>query len=371
MPNETLYYVGVKFQGTEKSYYFSTDDNTLKINDYVVVYTVNGYEVGKITTPIMSQANYHSSLPLKPIVRKASQSDMSTYEYNLEEAKKAIEIAKEKIAELGLPMDVTDAFYVLDGSRITITFTSPEKRVDFRELLRVLPPLLHCRIELRQIAARDRAKMTGGIGMCGLPLCCSTFLTEFEGISIGKAKNQMLTLNIPKLSGPCGKLICCLDYEDELYTEAKKEFPRFGTVVHLEEGDYSVDGMNILSKTVRLANAARDDYKTYSLEDVKAMMNGTYKKPSIEAEKGKSEDLFSSFRFHLESNENKENKNVQNNEQERRNGNNHYQNRHHNKHNNQNRGNNPQQPQNNEQRSNNQHHRFHRHNNNKNGNKNS
>ena len=171
-----------------------------------------------------------------------------------------------------------DAVYTLDGEKVTITYTSPEKRVDFRELLHMLAPELGCRVELRQIANRDKAKMIGGIGICGLPLCCSTFLNSFEGISIQRAKNQMLTINIPKLSGPCDKLICCLLYEDDAYTEAKKEFPRHGEVIHTPEGYYSVDSFNVLSKNVRLVNATRDDYRTYPLEDIRAMQRGTYKK---------------------------------------------------------------------------------------------
>jgi hypothetical protein len=120
--------------------------------------------------------------------------------------------------------------------------------------------------------------MIGGIGICGLPLCCTTFMNQFDGISIQRAKNQMLTLNIPKLSGHCGKLICCLTYEDDIYTEEKKNFPHWGTVVHTPDGDYKVDGMNIISRTVKLVNETRDDFKTYPLDDVKAMLDGTYRK---------------------------------------------------------------------------------------------
>jgi Uncharacterized homolog of PSP1 len=162
-------------------------------------------------------------------------------------------------------MHLLEANYTLDGSKVTITYTS-ENRVDFRELLRILAPQLKCRIELRQIASRDKAKMVGGIGICGLPLCCSTFLDQFDGISISRAKNQMLTLNIPKLSGPCGKLICCLLYEDDAYTEAKKEFPRLGQVVHLEEGDYTIVGMNILNKQIKLSGY--QDLKFLPLDEV-------------------------------------------------------------------------------------------------------
>ena len=277
-PQNAAYYLGIKFLGSEKSYYFSAPDNNFALGDLVIVMTSAGVEAGTVTSLPAPIATYSSNLELKSILRKADERDLRDYQRNLEDAKEALAITREGIEELGLPMDLIDAYYTIDGSRVTITYTSTEKRVDFRELLKVIAPQIGARIELRQIASRDKAKMVGGIGICGLPLCCSTFLNQFEGISIQRAKNQMLTLNIPKLSGPCGKLICCLTYEDDAYTEAKKEFPRFGTVVHLEEGPYTVDGMNILSKTVRLVDATRSDYKTVSLEDCKAMMNGTYKR---------------------------------------------------------------------------------------------
>ena len=277
---ENLYpfFVSIRFRGSDKSYFFSTSFSDLKPGDLVVVETISGYEIGTVCTTSTPLSFYHSSLELKPILRRPNKGDMSNYEYNLALGKKALEICRRDVEILGLAMDLIDAVYTLDGEKVTITYTSPEKRVDFRELLHMLAPELGCRVELRQIANRDKAKMIGGIGICGLPLCCSTFLNSFEGISIQRAKNQMLTINIPKLSGPCDKLICCLLYEDDAYTEAKKEFPRHGEVIHTPEGDYSVDSFNVLSKNVRLVNATRDDYRTYPLEDIRAMQKGTYKK---------------------------------------------------------------------------------------------
>lgn len=277
---ENLYpfFVSIRFRGSDKSYFFSTSFSDLKPGDLVVVETISGYEIGTVCTTSTPLSFYHSSLELKPILRRPNKGDMSNYEYNLAQGKKALEICRRDVEVLGLAMDLIDAVYTLDGEKVTITYTSPEKRVDFRELLHMLAPELGCRVELRQIANRDKAKMIGGIGICGLPLCCSTFLNSFEGISIQRAKNQMLTINIPKLSGPCDKLICCLLYEDDAYTEAKKEFPRHGEIIHTPEGDYSVDSFNVLSKNVRLVNATRDDYKTYPLEDIRSMQRGTYKK---------------------------------------------------------------------------------------------
>lgn len=245
------YFVGIKFAGGDKSYYFSTDYGDLKIGDKVVVETIAGYEIGEVSTVPMNVAAYQNSLELKPIVRKPTQDDLDEYEFNIEEGERALKITEAEVKRLGLPMNLIEANYTLDGSKVTITYTS-DSRVDFRELLHVLAPELKCRIELRQIASRDKAKMIGGMGVCGLTLCCSTFLNQFDGISISRAKNQMLTLNIPKLSGHCGKLICCLLYEDDLYTEAKKDFPRLGTIVHVDGSDCRVDGFNVLSRTVKL-----------------------------------------------------------------------------------------------------------------------
>ena len=278
MDNDSLYFVGVRFPGSEKSYYFSTTESSLPIGSLVVLSTINGVEMATTSTEVKPLSAYQNGLELKPILRLPDERDIADHKENLARAKWALDVTRGQIERLGLAMDLIDANYILDGSKITITYTSPEKRVDFRELLRELAPVLACRIELRQIAARDKAKMVGGIGMCGLPLCCTTFLTQFDGISIQRAKNQMLTLNIPKLSGHCGKLICCLTFEDDMYTEERKNFPHFGTVVKTPDGDYKVDGMNIISRTVKLVNDARDDYKTYPLEDVQAMLNGTYRK---------------------------------------------------------------------------------------------
>lgn len=268
MPENHKYFVGIKFDGGSKSYYFSTDFDDLKIGDKVVVETITGYEIGEVVSPLMSTAAYSGSLELKPIIRKPSSEDLSDYEFGVKEAKMAMEITRREVANLGLPMNLLEAHYTLDGSRATISYTS-DSRVDFRELLHILAPQLKCRIELHQIASRDKAKMVGGIAICGLPLCCSTFLNQFDGISISRAKNQMLTLNIPKLSGACGKLICCLVYEDDLYTEAKKDFPRIGTMIHDGNNDYTVEGFNVLSRTVKLGGSEGSQF--VSLDDFNAL----------------------------------------------------------------------------------------------------
>ena len=373
-PEQSGYYLGIKFQGSEKSYYFSCPNNDFALGDLVIVMTSNGVEAGKVSIAPAPLSAYTSALELKSILRKADERDRRDYERNLEDAKRVMAITRREIEAMKLPMDLIDAYFTIDGSKVTISYTSTEKRVDFRELLKVLAPQIGCRIELRQIASRDKAKMIGGIGICGLPLCCSTFLNQFEGISIQRAKNQMLTLNIPKLSGPCGKLICCLTYEDDAYTEAKKEFPRFGTVVKFDEGPYTVDAINILSKTVRFVNATHSDYKTFSLEDTKALMAGTYVR-KVEVVKTEETVLPS---FGIESQQKPQNNQQKDRNQNKNNGkrpqNNQNQNRGgtHQNHgdrrdqrpqnqNNANRGNNPSQQPQQDQGGRNKHRRYHHH----------
>ena len=161
-------------------------------------------------------------------------------------------------------MNLISCEYTLDKSKVLFSYLADD-RVDFRELLKVLASKLHTRIELRQIGSRDKAKMIGGLGICGLPLCCSTFLNEFDGISINRAKNQMLAINIPKLSGQCGKLICCLKYEDDAYTEERKRFPDLGSKVFIDKVEFTVTNINIISNVVKVENP--DDIKFLPLDE--------------------------------------------------------------------------------------------------------
>ena len=165
--------------------------------------------------------------------------------------------------------------YTLDKSKVIFSYVADE-RVDFRELLKALASKLHTRIELRQIGARDKAKLIGGVGLCGLPLCCSTFLNEFDGISINRAKNQMLAINIPKLSGQCGKLICCLKYEDDAYTEERKKYPELGSKHFIDKVEFTVTGINILSRVVKIEN--EEDIKFLPLEDFYKQAGGNRNK---------------------------------------------------------------------------------------------
>ena len=185
-----------------------------------------------------------------------------------------MEICKNEVSNLNLDMNLISCEYTLDKAKVIFTYISDD-RVDFRELLKVLASKLHTRIELKQIGSRDKAKIIGGIGLCGLPLCCSTFLNEFDGISISRAKNQMLAINIPKLSGQCGKLMCCLKYEDDAYTDLKKYYPEIGIKVFIDEIEYAVTAINVISKTVKVEN--EDDIKVLPLDDFKKQTHWRYK----------------------------------------------------------------------------------------------
>ncbi len=272
--NEFAYYVGVRLRNASKAYYFGTNYDDLNVGDYIVVETVSGLELGTIASAEMPISLYSSSLALKPILRKPTKKDIDDYNFYVKQSAVALDITATEIKRLNLPMNLLYANYTLDGSKITITYTS-DTRVDFRELLHLLAPQLHCRIELHQIANRDKAKLVGGVSICGLPLCCTTFINQFDGISITRAKNQMLTLNIPKLSGPCGKLICCLLYEDDMYTEAKKDYPRIGDKFKINETEYSVEGFNILSRTIKISSPL--ETKLMPLDDFNNITHKTKK----------------------------------------------------------------------------------------------
>ena len=260
------YFVGVKFFNTPRAYFFGLEEeDPLVAGDKVIVETMRGLELGEIAIEPISIDKYESNLGLKPILRRANDVDVKIYESNQKDAKTALEISKNEAEKLGLDMNFVSCEYTLDKTKVLLSYVADD-RVDFRELLKSLASKLHTRIELRQIGSRDKAKMIGGIGICGLPLCCSTFLNEFDGISINRAKNQMLAINIPKLSGHCGKLICCLKYEDDIYSEQRKNFPELGTKLFIDKVEYTVTGVNIISKVVKIENA--EDVKFIPLDDL-------------------------------------------------------------------------------------------------------
>lgn len=258
------YYVGVKFHYSTHAYFFGYSDLDVATGDKVVVETTHGPELGEVCFEPIEIEKYKSPLALKPILRKATDVDVKLHEINLKDAKIAMDICKNEVKNLKIDMNLISCEYTLDKSKVIFSYVADE-RVDFRELLKVLASKLKTRIELRQIGSRDKAKLIGGIGLCGLKLCCSTFLNEFDGISINRAKNQMLAINIPKLSGHCGKLLCCLKYEDDAYSELKQEFPPIGFKVFIDKVEYTVTTINVVSKMIKIDN--EEDTKFLSLEE--------------------------------------------------------------------------------------------------------
>ena len=253
---------GISFKKALQTYFFGSEDDSFKVHDKVVVETIRGLELGEVKVGLKKVEEVQLGTALKPILRKATEEDLNNYANNEENAKKAEETFTMCVKEQNLDMHIVSAEYTLDGTKIIFTYIADE-RVDFRELLKVLAAKLHCRIELRQIGARDRAKAIGGLGPCGLPLCCATFLSDFEGISINMAKNQLLALNISKLSGQCGKLVCCLKYEDSLYSKLRVGLPRLGQRCKYKDEEYKITAMNVLSKTMKLENKENSVFITF------------------------------------------------------------------------------------------------------------
>ena len=240
----------VRFNNVGKSYYFSTDID-LEKGDKVFVETIRGLELGEIVTELKDLSEFNLDTELKKIKRKANRADIDLHLFNKTKAVKSLEICKEIVKEYDLDMHLVNCEYTLDASKVIFMYTS-ETRVDFWELLKELASVFKCRIELRQIGPRDKSKIVGGLGSCGLPLCCSSFLGEFDGVSINMAKNQMLAINIDKISGACGRLLCCLKYEDETYSIEKQRFPKIGSRVRFEDKIVKVEGLNVISDLVKI-----------------------------------------------------------------------------------------------------------------------
>ncbi len=258
--------VGVRFKRAGRVYYFDLLDIELKLGDYVVVDTSRGLELGQVViTPTQVVAS-EVTKPLKPVVRKATDEDMENAEKLREREDEALAECDRLVTKLGLPMKLISAEYNLEGNRLTIFFGA-EGRVDFRELVRELSHKLKVRVELRQVGPRDEAKLIGGFGRCGRPLCCAGFLSEFSPVSIKMAKEQELPLNPMKISGICGRLLCCLGFECEQYRIMKEKMPKEGERISTAMGVASVVGSNPLKGTVlvELESGARVELPLYEV----------------------------------------------------------------------------------------------------------
>jgi cell fate regulator YaaT (PSP1 superfamily) len=240
---------GVRFQRLSKVYYFDPAGLDLKVNDRVVVETTWGLELGQVVIAPREVAENEITEPLKPVIRKAQEADINQAKEFEAKEKDALTECGKLVEKLNLPMKLISADYNLDGSRVTIYFGA-EERVDFRELVREMAGRLRTRVELRQVGPRDEAKMIGGYGRCGRPLCCGSFLSELAPVSMKMAKDQGLPLNPMKISGCCGRLMCCLGYECEQYREMRKNMPKEGQRVVTASGPGKVVEINPLRETV-------------------------------------------------------------------------------------------------------------------------
>ena len=241
--------VGIRFRRAGKVYYFDPAGIDLEVNDYAVVKTSRGLELGRVVISPKQVLTSEVNKPLKKVVRKAEPEDTKHAQELEDKEREALAECGQLIAELQLPMKLVCAEYNLDGSRLTIFFSAAE-RVDFRELVRKLASRLKTRVELRQIGPRDEAKLMGGFGRCGRPLCCTDFLSEFAPVAIKMAKEQDLPLNPMKISGVCGRLLCCLVFESEQYHAMKEKMPKNRQRVSTSMGEATVVGSNPLKETV-------------------------------------------------------------------------------------------------------------------------
>ena len=259
--------VGVRFKQAGKIYYFDPDDLPIGKDQVVIVETARGIEYGKVVIGKKYVSEGEVVLPLKRVLRLATEEDRRQVMENKAAAERALSLCREKVREHALDMRLIDAEYTFDRNKIIFYFTA-DGRVDFRELVKDLASIFRTRIELRQIGVRDEAKMLGGIGPCGRTLCCSSFLGDFEPVSIKMAKDQNLSLNPIKISGLCGRLMCCLKYENDAYEEAKREMPDMGDRVTTPDGTGRVVGLNLLERRVRVELDELERLIEYDLSEV-------------------------------------------------------------------------------------------------------
>ena len=243
--------VGVRFSDTGKMYYFDPKGFDIKNGQEIIVETANGLEFGKASTGVKLVEDDEVVSPLKPVIRIATDEDRKKVEENKRKEKEAFEICNQKIQKHNLEMNLTNAEYSFDCSKVIFYFTA-DGRIDFRELVKDLASTLHTRIELRQIGVRDESKMLGGLGICGRPFCCSTFLDGFHSVTIKMAKDQGLSLAPDKISGTCGRLMCCLKYEQNSYEYLHKITPKVGTVVDCRHGRGTVVDSAILTGKLKI-----------------------------------------------------------------------------------------------------------------------
>lgn len=273
--------IGVRFKEVGKIYYFDPDDIQFKQGEIVIVETSQGVECGTVALTNKEVEDDTILHPLKKILRKATQKDIEHLEENKKLEEKAMKICEKKICQHKLEMKLVDVEYTFDNSKILFYFTA-DGRVDFRQLVKDLANVFKTRIELRQIGVRDEAKMLGGLGICGKPFCCNSFLGEFQPVSIKMAKEQGLSLSPVKISGTCGRLMCCLKYEQEAYSDLIKRTPKVGTTVKTPEGKGVVVETSLLTGTIKVKLASSPEEaapQVFMLKQIKPVRDKNFQKP--------------------------------------------------------------------------------------------
>ena len=259
--------VGVRFKKAGKIYYFDPGDFEIPKDEFVIVETARGVEFGRVVIARKQVEEHDVVLPLKKVLRIADSKDRLIVEENKKAASEAYEVCNQKVEEHELDMKLIDVEYTFDRNKVIFYFTA-DGRVDFRELVKDLASIFRTRIELRQIGVRDEAKMLGGIGPCGRMLCCSTYLGDFEPVSIKMAKDQNLSLNPTKISGLCGRLMCCLKYENDEYESAKEQLPDLGDMITTPNGTGKVVGLNILERLLQVELVEQGRVLEFTLAEI-------------------------------------------------------------------------------------------------------
>ena len=283
--------IGVRFRSAGKIYFFSPGKYEIKKGDHVIVETARGVEFGTVVAPPKDVDDNEVVKPLKTVLRTASTKDIEQEKANREKEKEAFKICLEKIRKHGLEMKLIDAEYTFDNNKILFYFTA-DGRIDFRELVKDLAAIFKTRIELRQIGVRDETKIIGGYGICGRPLCCHSYLSDFVPVSIKMAKEQSLSLNPTKISGVCGRLMCCLKNEEDVYEELNRMMPGIGDYCKAKDGlEGEVSSVNILRQTVKILVEVNDEKEVheYKLEELDSIKK-KQKKKNNNGKKNSQED---------------------------------------------------------------------------------
>ena len=284
--------IGVRFRQQSRIYFFDPGDNDIKVGDHVIVETSQGQDYAEVVIAKREIKDENLKKPLKKIVRKSTKEDDEGYKKNKKREKEAFKICEKKIKEHDLKMKLSGVDIKFDNSKVLFYFLA-DGRIDFRDLVKDLAAVYKTRIELRQVGARDEVRRIGGLGVCGRELCCCSYLNEFETISIKMAKDQNLSLNPTKISGNCGRLMCCLRYEENVYEEKLKKLPKIGAIVKTEDGEGVVDRVVTLKEEVRVKLTDENGdfyYKNYENKDVKVIKDSKVEEENPE-EKANEKEL--------------------------------------------------------------------------------